>query len=360
VLVVLKRAGRAESLHRGAIAVAAADRLLFSAGDVETPIFPRSALKPFQALPLLEDELDRKLGLDAKEIALTAASHGGDERHVEAAASLLAKGGIPSSALRCGTHAPMDEAAARRLARDGREPTVLHHNCSGKHAGMLIQAKHAAAPLQGYVEPGHPVQQRIRRRIAEFAGVAPDSLGSAVDGCSAPAFALSLSNLARALARFADPVGLAPPIAAACRRLFDAATAEPHFLSGRRRFDLAVMKAGGRRVLCKIGAEGVVALALRPPRTELPALGIAIKVDDGNARGYYLPALAILRWLGVEPPAAPDEISSAVDAVQRNHRGVEVGVAELGDALAALPPSPWPSSPSSPSSPLSPLSPLSM
>jgi L-asparaginase II len=341
LLALVRRADRTESLHRGALAVATSERVLFAAGDVAAPIFPRSALKPFQALPLLEDGLDAKLALAPREIALTCASHSGDDSHVEAAAALLRKGELAPEMLRCGVHAPLDEACARRLVKEGREPTALHHNCSGKHAGMLIQARAAGAELEGYVDPSHPVQQRIRRRLAGFADVSPDSMGSAVDGCSAPAFAVPLAALAKAYARFADPTGLEAPVADASRRLFDAATAEPHFVSGRKRFDLAVMKAGARRVFCKGGAEGVVALALRPPSSGRPALGIALKVDDGNARGYYVAALALLRWLGFDPPADPAELSSAVDPVQRNYRGIEVGRIEPGDALAGLPKAPW-------------------
>jgi L-asparaginase II len=341
ILTTLTRGGRPESWHRGSIAVATRDGALFSAGDVATPVYPRSALKPFQALPLVEAGLDQKLGLTAAELTLTAASHSGDERHVEACRGLLTKGSIEESALLCGSHAPLDEKAARLLVREGRRWTVLHHNCSGKHTGMLIQARASGAPLENYVDPDHPVQRRIRARIAEFAGMEPEDLCVGIDGCSAPAFALPLERLARALARFAEPAGLEELRAGACRRLFDAITTEPHFLSGRRRFDFAVMSATHRRVLCKGGAEGVVALALRPPRPELPALGIAIKVEDGNARGYYRPALELLRWLGFDPPADEKELSASTEAVVHNYRGLETGRLVVGDVLATLPRSPW-------------------
>lgn len=341
LLAIVTRAGRAESLHRGIVAVATATRLLFNAGATLQPVFPRSALKPFQALPLLEDGLHERLGLDDRELALTTASHGGDERHVEAALSLLAKGEVPESALRCGAHRPMDEQAARRLETAGREPCVLHHNCSGKHAGMLIQARHLGAPLEGYVDPAHPVQRRIAQRIAAFAGVEAASLGTAVDGCSAPAFALPLPALARAYARFADPAALPAPTAAAARRLFDAAVAQPHFVSGRRRFDLAVTRASGSRTFCKGGAEGVFALAIRPPRPGLESVGVAIKVDDGNPRGAWLPLLALLRWLGFDPPAAADDLARAMGATLMNDAGLEVGKIEVADTFARLPPSPW-------------------
>lgn len=341
ILTTLTRGGRPESWHRGSIAVATRDGALFSAGDVATPVYPRSALKPFQALPLVEEGLDSKLGLTAAELTLTVASHSGDERHVEACQALLAKGSIEEGALLCGTHAPLDEKAARRLVREGRKWTALHHNCSGKHTGMLIQARESGAPLENYVDPDHPIQRRIRARIAEFAAMEPEELGVGIDGCSAPAFALPLERLARALARFADPAGLEAPRADACRRLFDAVTSEPHFLSGRQRFDFAVMSATRRRVICKGGAEGIVALALRPPRTGLPALGVAIKVEDGNARGYYRPALDLLRWLGFDPPADENELSSSTQEVVHNYRGLETGRIVVGEALASLPRSPW-------------------
>jgi len=341
LLTIVTRARLHESFHFGRIAITTANARLFTAGNADAPIYPRSALKPFQAMPLLEDGLDRTLGLDEREITITCASHGGDERHVEAVESLLKKGGVEASSLQCGKHSPMDESAARRLAAAGREPTVLNHNCSGKHAAMLIQARHAQAPLENYVDPDHPIQRRIRARLAEFAGVTAESIGVAIDGCSAPAFAVSLTGLARAMARFADPSEFPETVASAARRLFDATTAEPHYLSGRRRFDHAVMKAGARRVFCKGGAEGVVALAVRPPRAGLPALGIAIKVDDGNARGYYLPALELLRWLGFDPPADAEESGASIDPIQRNHRGLEVGRIEIGAALRDLPASPW-------------------
>lgn len=342
ILAVVERGGRAESVHRGTIVVATERRTVFEAGDGGVPVFPRSALKPFQALSLLEDGVDRELALTPREIALTAASHSGDESHVDVARSLLAKGGCSESDLRCGTHPPMDSEAAERLARAGAAPTPLHHNCSGKHASMLIQARRLGAPLESYLDPGHPVQRRIVRLLAAMGGVDEAEIAIAVDGCSAPALALPLRALAVGLARLAAARTGATARDEACRRLFDACLAEPHFLSGRRRFDLAVMKAGRGRVLSKGGMEGVLTLAIRPPSAALEGVGVAIKIEDGDARGYYPAALAILRWLGFDPPAAPEELSSAVDPILRNHRGQEVGRVRLGDTLARLPPPPWP------------------
>ncbi len=341
LLSFLTRAGRRESLHRGHVVVASADRVWFALGDPDQPIFPRSAIKPFQALPLLEDGLDQTLGLSARELALTAASHGGDELHVAAARTLLEKGGVPESALLCGSHAPMDDAAARRLVRDGQRFTVLHHNCSGKHSGMLIQARALGAPLAGYTDPRHPVQSRILDRLATFAGLPTSAIEVGIDGCSAPAYALPIGALARAMARFADPTGLPERMAVAARRLFDAVMDEPHYLSGHRRIDLAVTKVSHRRTLCKIGAEGVVALAIRPPHAALPSVGIAMKVEDGNARGYVQPLLALLRWLGFDPPADVAELPRGSDPIQKNYAGLETGKIEAAESFEHLPPSPW-------------------
>jgi L-asparaginase II len=343
VLTLLRRGDLVESVHRGAVAVATSDRLLFALGPVgaDGAIFPRSALKPFQALPLLEEGLDAKLSLDAREIALATASHGGDERHVEAARSLLAKGGLDRTQLQCGAHAPMDPAAARRLTRAGVPFDELHHNCSGKHASMLLVSRHLGLPLADYLDPAHPLQQRIRERVALFAGLAPQKIGVAIDGCSAPAFSLPLDALARAMARFADPAGLPETIAGAARRLFASAIAAPHFLSGSRRIELAVMKAASGRTFAKIGAEGVLALGLRPPRPRRPPVGVALKVEDGAERGYFRPALELLRWLGFDPPADTAELPRAAEATLRNYRGLEVGKIEASAEFARLPQSPW-------------------
>ena len=343
ILTLLQRGDLVESVHRGAVAVATADRSLFTLGPADAPhaVYPRSALKPFQALPLLEEGLDAKLALEPREIALTTASHGGDEQHVEAARSLLAKGALARSLLRCGMHPPMDAAAARRLTRASQSFDELHHNCSGKHASMLLVASHLGLSLDDYVDPGHPLQRRIRATLAAFAGVAPEELGVAIDGCSAPAFSLPLAALARAMARFADPTGLPTATADAARRLFAAAVAAPHFLSGSRRIELAVMKVARGRTFAKIGAEGVLALAIRPPRPGLPAVGIAIKVEDGAERGYFQPVLTLLRWLGFDPPADPDDLPRDAHATLRNFRGLEVGKIAAAADFARLPPSPW-------------------
>jgi L-asparaginase II len=323
ILTEIFRGPQRESFHRGAIAVLQKDQLHLQMGDIDEPAYPRSALKPFQILPLLEAGLHRKLQLSSREIAVITASHGGDERHVETVREILRRGEIHPDLLGCGLHAPLDRRAAERLNRSNQEPTVLHHNCSGKHSGMLLLAKHLQADLSRYLEQDHPVQLRIRQRIADCTGLKPDQLVADTDGCSAPAFVLSLRQLATALASLADPRELAPATAAAVEELFTAVTAEPHFIGGEGVFDSALITAGKGQLLCKRGAEGVLGLVVRRPGQ--PGVGIALKIDDGAERGYFQPTIQILRWLGLRLSGLEELLTRSQRGQVRSHQGRVVG-----------------------------------
>jgi len=322
VISFVTRGPLRESAHRGCAALARAGGRVALFGDAQADMFPRSALKPFQALPLLEERLDETFGLTAREIALLSASHGGDFRHIAALESMLRKLGIDEGMLRCGSHPPYDPAAAEALVRAARAPRSLHHNCSGKHAAMLALARAHGAPLETYLEPGHPVQQRIASTIALFCGSGTAAPRAAADGCGAPAFVLSVRSLAIGFVRLAEPAGLAEGLRSACARLLAAAAEEPHFLSGRRRLDLAAMSAGGESVFCKSGAEGVVALAIR--RAPAP-FALAVKIDDGAQRGLGPPVWALLEALGADLAAAREHWPPACAPEVRTHRGATAG-----------------------------------
>ena len=173
VLIELTRGALVESVHAGAIAVVRADgEVVAAVGDIARPIFPRSAIKPLQALPFLESGAADRFGFGAPEIALACGSHAGARPHVAGVTAMLAGAGLSTTALACGTHEPMDAAAARELLRSGASPSPAHHNCSGKHAAMLATARHLAEPTEGYWRPDHPVQQRIRRALEDMTGCA--------------------------------------------------------------------------------------------------------------------------------------------------------------------------------------------
>ena len=277
ILVARTRGEAVESAHRGAfVVVDAAGGWRESGGDVEAPVFPRSAVKPLQALVMLESGAADRFAVSDAEIALACASHGATPAHVTAVAAWLARMGLGPQDLGCGADAPLDADAATALDRAGRAPGRLHNNCSGKHAGFLAVALHLGAPLDSYLDPDHPVQQRVAAVLADLGDCEPAVAPLGVDGCGVPTWGLPLAAIARGAAALARPDGLGARRAAAARRVVAAMTAHPIMVGGPVRFDTVVMSAAAGAVVVKGGAEGVQ-FAILPG----PGLGIALKIDDG-------------------------------------------------------------------------------
>lgn len=312
VLVEALRGERVESLHRGSIAVAGPDgRLAFAVGEVHRLVFPRSAIKAIQCLPLIETGAADRFGFGATEIALACASHSGTDRHVAVAAGMLAKAGLDATALACGVHEPLSAAAARSLIRDRQSPTPLHNNCSGKHAGMLATAVHMGESTADYWRPEHPVQERIANALADLTGavITADRLG--IDGCSAPNWAIPLANLARAFACLATGERLPNERREATRRVLQSCWSEPELVAGRERLDTVIMTRFPGLVFLKTGAEGVYCGAV-PAR----ALGFALKIDDGAKRASELVVKALLAHL------VPEATDLAAEEPLPNWRGL--------------------------------------
>lgn len=337
-IVEVTRGDVIESVHFGAVAVAdASGRLVGSWGDPEAVTFLRSSAKPFQALPLLESGAADAFGLTERELAIVCASHSGTDEHVDLVSRLQAKAGVKESDLRCGTHPPYDDATRRRLAAEGKPPSPNRHNCSGKHTGMLTQARYLSEPIDSYEARGHPVQIRILQAFAEMCGLDPQDVHIGVDGCSVPTFAVPLRAAAAAYARLADPSSLSPQRAAACRRIMTAMTAHPDMVAGPGRFDTLLMQAAGGRVLCKGGAEGYRGMALAPGAFApgSPALGIAMKISDGDLgklsdsppgqRAGARAALTALIDLGALDDRAVRALAQFGPEPVTNFRGILVG-----------------------------------
>ncbi len=326
VVVEVLRGDRVESAHRGAGAVVdAGGRTAFAFGDVDRPIYPRSAVKALQALPLIESGAADRLGLTEAEIALACASHAGEDAHVAAASAMLAKAGRDVGALECGAHWPSSETAARALARRGGTPSALHNNCSGKHAGFVCLACAEGVDPAGYVSPDHSTQRAVTAALADMTGAALGAETRAIDGCSIPAYAIPLRALAHGFARFATGQGLPPQRARAAARIRAAVAANPAMVAGEGRFDTEVMTLLGARVFTKTGAEGVWCAAL----PEL-GLGLAVKADDGAKRAAQTVIAALLRRFGgfsdvLGPFAAPPLL---------NWNGIAVGALRPSGALA--------------------------
>lgn len=294
VLVEVIRGDVVESDHRGSVAVVdAAGKIARSLGDVDRRVYARSALKPIQALPLIETGAADGFGLGDEELALACASHSGEPMHVEKVVAWLAKVGLGEADLECGVHPPRHAASYEALLRAGRAPSQLHNNCSGKHAGFLTTARWMREPTRGYIEPEHPVQQRVASAIGEMAGLDLSCAPRGRDGCGIPVIALPLRALALAMARLADPSCLGEDRRAAAKRLLDAMAAAPLLVDGTGGMTAAVMTVAGAFVRLKPGAEGVFCAAL-----PAQGLGIALKIDDGGARAASLAMAAVLDRLG--------------------------------------------------------------
>jgi L-asparaginase II len=324
VLVEVVRGDSIESRHRGACVVADGNgRLLAGWGDVSTPIFPRSAVKPLQALPLVETGAFERYGLSSAELALACGSHSGTPMHVRTVRDWLARLGLGADALICGAHPPIDADAAAALAASGLPPQPLHNNCSGKHAGFLTLARHLGAPVAGYGELQHPVQQAVAATLAAWCNIDPVRGAVGVDGCGVPTWTMPLTALARAFARLGRPES-AGRIAGAARVLTTAMAERPEWVAGPGRFDSDVIAASAGAVLVKGGAEGVSAAAI-------PALGlgIAVKIDDGAKRAAEAAMAGLLARFARLDGAAREVVERTRSPLVINTQGRTVGCVRL-------------------------------
>jgi len=331
VLVEVVRGAFVESRHCGAIAVADADGArVFVLGDVAQPVYPRSAVKPLQALPLIESGAAERYGLHDEEIALACASHGGEPAHVEVASRMLARAGLDAAALECGAHWPSHQPSSQALARSGAAPSALHNNCSGKHAGFLCAACAAGADHRGYVAADHVVQREVRAALESLTGAGLSADACGIDGCSIPTWAVPLESLALAFARFGTARHMGQKRAAAAARIRAACAAQPYYVAGTGRFCSEIMKRFGARVLVKTGAEGVFCGAL-PEQ----GLGIALKCDDGATRAAEVAMAATIERLLPLSEEERGALARFVRPTLRNWNGIEVGA--LRPAPAVIP-----------------------
>ncbi|MFJ6195915.1 asparaginase [Micromonospora sp. NPDC092111] len=285
-LAEVVRSGFVEGMHRGSVVVLdAAGAPVAGAGDVTSPVFPRSSSKPMQAVGMLRAGLALT---DPADVALVSASHAGEDFHLARVSALLRAAGLDQDALHCPPDLPFGEAAREAVLRAGGGPSRLAMNCSGKHTGMLLTCLAAGWPLDGYWRPGHPLQQALTAAIEEFTGEPAAAVG--VDGCGAPVLAVSLTGLARAYLRLVTAeLGTVP------RTVADAMRTHPELVGGTWSDDTRLMR-GVPGVLAKIGAEGVIAAAL-------PGVGaVALKIDDGATRARMPVLVSALRRLGVDAP----------------------------------------------------------
>lgn len=349
--VLYVRGGVVESVHTVHVAVVDADgRLVARAGDPRLVAFYRSAAKPLQALPLVEDGVVERFGLTGEQLALCCASHNAEPGHLATARTILEAIGLAEDDLECGPHLPLREEEAHRLLAEGGRPGRLHDNCSGKHAGMLALALHHGWETEGYIRPEHPVQRRMLDEVSRWTGLEPDGIATGTDGCGVVSFAVPLERMALSFARFA---AAARDRASGPGRIVEAMTTHPWHVAGTGRLCTALMeragagatadpggsdppagraraageggpRAGagdaGEGLFVKTGAEGVYCAGLSGR-----GLGVALKVEDGAKRAADPALVRILESLDALPPDPDGTLEPFRRPPIRNTRDEEVG-----------------------------------
>lgn len=323
LIAEVERGGRTESRHFGHIAIVdASNRPLAHLGDTETPVFPRSTVKPLLALPFVESGAAERLQLSEAELAVICASHNGEERHTQTVEKILHRAHQKVTCLECGAHWPLYDNAARKLAGSGNQPSALHNNCSGKHAALVCLALDQGMDPRGYIVPDHPVQKQVTATLAALTDTPHNAANRGIDGCSMPTYAVPLRQLALGFARFVTGQGLSPSQGAAARTLREAVAADPFMIAGSERFDTRLMSHFGSRVFCKMGAEGVMVAALPGD-----GVGIAIKTEDGANRAAEVALAGLLKQKFGTLWSEEDHsfLSSMTSYDLKNWNGIKVG-----------------------------------
>lgn len=319
------RGGLVEAVHDVHVAVVdAAGRLVARVGDPDLVTFWRSAAKPFQAMPLVEDGVVDRFGLTAEDLALACGSHSSEPGQVTRVRALLAKTGCSERDLLCGPHAPLSETVAQDYQTRGVRLTAVYSNCSGKHAGMLALARHHGWPAGFYTRPEHPVQQRCLAEVSRWTDVPAGDVGTAVDGCGVVCFAVPLRSMAWAYARLAiADSSAAPSIRNPQSAIVESMLRHPELVAGEGRPCTELMRAHPGRVIAKVGAEGVYCALLTRE-----GFGIALKVADGHAVASALAIAAVLEALGLKP--CPASLTARPNV---NTRGETVGELRVNGGL---------------------------
>jgi L-asparaginase II len=317
LLAEILRGAEVESRHFGAFVVAdPSGRVVLSGGDSQRAIFPRSAVKAFQALPLLLSGAADRYGLAGAELALACASHVGAAEHTRTAAAMLSRAGCDESCLECGAHWPVSAGASRALAASGDAPGALHNNCSGKHAGFVCTARHRGIDPRGYIGADHPVMRDVTAAMSAVTGEDLDRQTPAIDGCSIPTYQISMRALAGGFARFGTGAGLPEGFGLAASRLRQAVADHPIMVAGEDRFDTVVSQALGTAAFVKLGAEGVYCGAL-----PTLGLGFSLKCDDGTPRAAEAATASLLQHL----LGPNDTLERLANPILTNWNGITVG-----------------------------------
>lgn len=322
ILVENIRGEVVESFHRGSFCVVdETGKIIWSEGDIHQVSFPRSALKYFQHIPFLLSGGFDSLGFTDKELAIMCASHNGEDIHLEVVQAVLNQISLKSDDLRCGAQQPTLKKDFVSLIKKNQEPTCMHNNCSGKHAGFLAHCVFHKQSIETYLSPNHPLHLDIKRVTAQFYEMLEEDLSVGVDGCSAPIFSMPLYNQALAYKNLVSPMPWKDvALTEACERIVRAVTSYPELIAGSKRYCTDLMRVTQGRIVGKTGADGVYCLAIPHKKW-----GIAIKIDDGKMGPQYQVAQEILVKLNLLTPEEASALEQHWHCNNLNFAGNYVG-----------------------------------
>ncbi|KAH8701673.1 atypical L-asparaginase, rhizobium type [Talaromyces proteolyticus] len=336
--IITDRNGIIENRHEVHVAVIDSDtgRLLYSVGDPSRITLTRSAAKPAQALAVLETGALEQFGFDEADLALMCASHNSEERHLSRARSMLARvPGAREAHLRCGGHPALLESVNRTWIKNDFVPTAVCNNCSGKHVGMLAGAKAIGAGFEDYHLPTHPIQIRVKSVVRELSGSNSTTCKWGIDGCNLPAPALPLHLMAKLYGAFATAAGIenskeTKPREKALARIFNSMTQYPELVGGEGRFCTTLMEAYEGRLIGKVGAEGCYGVGIRASEDTRRlgasgAIGVAVKIEDGNLGILYSAVAEILEQLAIGTPEMRRKLDKFHKPAVLNTAGVITG-----------------------------------
>ncbi|KAM0205017.1 hypothetical protein ACHAQI_009565 [Fusarium lateritium] len=338
--VTTDRNGIIENVHHVHVAVSDSDgNIIFSVGDPTRVTLARSTAKPAQAVAIIETGVCDTV-FDEVDLALICASHNCEDRHVKRARAMLARVGADEAQYRCGGHPSLSPAVNKLWSKRGLDYTGgVYNNCSGKHAGMIAGALATGTNVEGYQLPDHPLQVRVRHVVEDLC---PNRklVQWGIDGCNLPAPAFPLFYLAHMYAKFAAAADM-PQSSSSTRtrnlaRVYHAMTQHPEFVAGDGRFCTELMEVYKGQLVGKLGADGCYAVGIREcadtKRLNVHgAMGIAVKVDDGNYDILYAVVMEVLEQLDIGTPEARDLLQQWHHFKRRNTMDVIVGTVDLGD-----------------------------
>lgn len=321
LIVEVTRGGMVESRHRvHALVMDAKGAVLHGWGDPDMLIYPRSAIKPMQALPFIETGAADAVSASTEDVSFACASHNGEWHHANHANTWLERLGLNHESLECIGHYSHEEQTLHEQLSGHERITNAHNNCSGKHCGFLTTAQHLGEPLENYISADHPVQQRLIQVLSELGGYDLSKGPTGIDGCGIPVVGMPLSALALAAARMAAPEGLGEQRKTASQRITSAMMAHPYEVAGQNRFDTNMMTAGKGAFATKTGAEGVhVGIFLKS------GYGIAVKCEDGTKRATDVATGNILKLLGGLDEEGQAAVSHHLVTPLKNAAGLHVG-----------------------------------